>query len=339
MSDLYSNRWKVIRSLGEGGQAHTFLVEDTISAGSGQFVLKRLKNIDRLDRFEREIEAVRKLAHPNILPLIDQDLSGSRPYFVSPYAEHGSLAERPTAWKGNPEAALALLIDIAEGLAHAHSNGIVHRDIKPANILLSGAPKRPVIADFGICYVADGDRITLTDEAVGPRLFVAPELEDGRVDQVSARSDVYSLGKILYWLLNGGKLFARENHRDERWNLVSQFSDPSLEHINRMLDRMITLDPSNRYRDADEVMVAARHILGLFRKHARAIAPGLPQECAFCLQGHYREVRLSSPGAIRNFGFQAIGGAKWHALICDTCGNVQLFRLEDASAKGEFWGR
>ncbi len=101
------------------------------------------------------------------------------------------------------ERTLELLIDIANGLAHAHANGIVHRDIKPANLLLSGAPALPVIADFGICYVVDGDRMTLTDEAVGPRLFVAPELEDGRAEQVSARSDVYTLGKLLYWLLKG----------------------------------------------------------------------------------------------------------------------------------------
>ena len=100
--DIYGNRWKIIRSLDEGGQAHVFVVQDTQSEHGDEFVLKRLKNINRLDRFAREIEAIKKLDHPNILPLIDADLSSERPYFVSPLAEGGSLAKHPEAFKNNP---------------------------------------------------------------------------------------------------------------------------------------------------------------------------------------------------------------------------------------------
>lgn len=337
--DTYGNRWKIIRSLDEGGQAHVFLVEDIQSGNGEQFVLKRLKNVNRLDRFSREIEAIKKLNHPNILPLIDADLSPERPYFVSPFADGGSLAKYAEHYKNNPEKALDLVACIADGLAHAHDNRIVHRDIKPANIFLAGEDRHPVIGDFGICHVENGDRLTLIDEAVGSRLFVAPELEDGRADEVKASSDVYSLGKILYWLLAGGRVFAREQHRSDSWNLVARLSHSRFEHVNRLLDYMITPKLSERYRNGEAAAASIRHVSDLVRKEARAIAPGLPQVCDFCKQGNYKEINLGNNIAVHNFGLAPVGHAQWHALVCEVCGHLQLFRLENAKEKKPFWGR
>jgi serine/threonine protein kinase len=321
--------WKMERSLGEGGQAHTFVVRNPSTGDLA--VLKRLKNLERLNRFEQEIQAIQSLSHPRLLRLISFDLKSAKPYFLSPYYPEGSLDKHSTLFERRPAEALRFLADVCDGLASAHSKGIVHRDIKPANILLAD-DLSPIVADFGICFVVDGERVTLTDEAVGPRLFLAPELEDGRTDLVSPRSDVYSLGKLLYWLVYPGRVFAREQHRADQWNLVNRHSVNHYEMINRLLDQMIAADPNARMANAAIVRDAARHVAGLIDKGARAMSPDLQQECAFCGQGVYRGVPMNSVTNVRNFGLEAVGAAKWRALVCDTCGHVQLFRIENIKA-------
>jgi len=91
MGDVLGGRWEIVRALGEGGQAHTFLVQDSNSDSKTHFVLKRLKNPNRLDRFAIEVEAVRTLDHPNILHLIDFDLENEPYFLVTEYCEAGSL--------------------------------------------------------------------------------------------------------------------------------------------------------------------------------------------------------------------------------------------------------
>ena len=102
---------------------------------------------------------------------------------------------------------------------------------------------------------------------------------------------------------------------------------------------MITSDLGVRYRNGELVAVSIRYVLELFRKGARAIGPGLPMDCDFCKQGVYKEVNLSNNAQVHNFGLVPVGGAQWHALICNLCGHLQIFRLENAEAKKSFWGR
>lgn len=112
---------------------------------------------------------------------------------------------------------------ICAGVEHLHKAGIVHRDLKPENILMfSGTPK---ISDFGICLVANENRLTSTSEAVGPRFYMAPELEDGKNLDVSPSADVYSLGKILYFIFSKGKIFSREKYNQPKFNWVRLFCD------------------------------------------------------------------------------------------------------------------
>ena len=219
---VYGDKWKRVRPLDEGGQAHTYLVTDQNTDAGTQYVLKRLKNLDRVDRFRNEIETVARLDHPNVLKLMDYDLNGSPPYLVSEYCAGGSLDKANPYWNESfPSAALDLFIEICEGVAYCHDNGVIHRDLKPANVFLRTTEGPAVVGDFGLCQLhSGGERVTLIDEAVGPRHYRAPELEDARVDQASPRSDSYSLGKILYWLLSGGRIFSREKHREREWDLV-----------------------------------------------------------------------------------------------------------------------
>jgi len=190
MGDLYGDKWEIVRSLGEGAQAHTFIARDTTDSEGSPFVLKRLKNLDRLARFKQEVEAVKGLAHPNVVRLVDFDLDAPRPFIVTEYCAGGNLEEADPFWITSAENAFRLFDEICQGVVAAHNAGIIHRDLKPANIFLRSRLGPAVVGDFGICYVLDdGTRLTITDEAVGARLFIAPELEDGRAQLVSEKSD------------------------------------------------------------------------------------------------------------------------------------------------------
>jgi serine/threonine protein kinase len=331
-------RWDVVRSLSAGGQAETFVVRDRETGDDG-YVLKRLRNPQRQPRFKVEVETLRALDHPNVVRLVDAKLAGATAYLVMEYCAGGSLDAHEGRWRDDPVAALDLVAQVCDGVGAAHAKGVTHRDIKPPNVLLRSQNGPPVVADFGIAFVVDGERQTLTDEAVGARRYTAPELEDGRVDLVGPRSDVYSLGKLLYWLL-AGRVFDREKHRERAWDLARRegHGAPELEHVNRVLDRMIAHNPRDRYEDASAAGRAVREAANLLRRGARALAPDLPQGCAFWRLGEYKTIPLRDAFDIGNFGLRPISGNEWKALVCGHCGNVQLFRIDLMTTRA-WWGK
>lgn len=342
MAQIYGARWEIDSPLCEGGQSHTYLVKDRKGADETRYVLKRLKNIERIDRFKREIEAIRNLAHENILKLIDFDLDAKKPFLVSEYCAGGSLPLAEAIWKESTEKALKIFIDVCNGVLHAHNNNIIHRDIKPENIFLRSQNGPAVVGDFGICYLdTEGNRLTLSEEAVGPRLFMAPELEDGRVDEISNFSDTYSLGKLLYWLLSGGKCFSREKHRDQKFDLKGykplspgRWENIFMEHANRLLDSMIIADPHMRI-SVDQVLEGTIKVFNLIGKEYNPISKDIKQPCKYCGYGYY-QLRAVTSTDVRNFGFNTVGGSKWRIYTCEMCGHVQTFRLDHAKMK-EWW--
>lgn len=320
--------WTIDRSLGEGGQAHAFLAHrkgDETEVG----VLKRLKNVKRIERFKREVDALRKLDHPGVVRLLDENLEGSPPFFlVMEYCEGGSLEDhRPSG----PEA-LSLFEDLLLAVEAAHASGIVHRDLKPANILVRGDGS-VAVGDWGICYAEDGARCTLTQEAVGPRLYMAPELEDGRADIVGTTTDLYSLGKVLYWLLSGGRMFAREKHRAAEWNLAT-LRGAALEPFNRILDRAITADPASRFRDIGEFLRAWRETRRIFEGRFAVVGHGAKNQCRFCGLGTYVEL-ADDARVVRDFGITT-AGPPWVFLQCDHCGHFEIFRLQDPKVQARW---
>jgi tetratricopeptide (TPR) repeat protein len=155
-------------------------------------------------RFLREIKIVAKLTHPHIVPLYDSGLVDGYLYYVMPYIEGESLRERIEREKQLPlDEALEIARDVADALGRAHEIGIVHRDVKPENILVSGG--HALVADFGIARavtVATGSKLTRSGMVVGTPSYISPEQGAGS-REVDGRSDVYSLGCVLYEMLGG----------------------------------------------------------------------------------------------------------------------------------------
>jgi hypothetical protein len=170
-----------------------------------------------------------------------------------PLAE-SSLERMAKALKGNGEQVLRIGVRIADALSAAHDKGVIHRDVKPANVLIFGDEQEPKLADFGICYLLEADRITRTEaHTVGTDDFVAPELEGGgRSEDVSVTADVYSLGKTLYAAVSGGRVVPRERLDDPRFDLVQTLGDERLDHLTGVFRRMIAEQPSARYQTMSE---------------------------------------------------------------------------------------
>lgn len=327
-------KWRILKSLSEGGQAHTFLACEIGDSTRRLHVLKRLKNVARIGRFANEVEAGLKLDHPNVAKVLDYRIDAEPAYLVTEYYPGGELTAAALEKNGLLER-LQVFLGICSGVGHAHDHGITHRDLKPSNILLKkdGAP---VVSDFGICFLSDeGERVTVTEEVVGPLHYVAPELEDGRVDVVGPQSDVYSLGKLLYWILTG-HIFSREKHREEKFNLTRNYTDVGYYFVNQLLDKMIVSDPTQRLRDAGAVEQEVGAMMERIEKGKHVIDRDAPQPCNYCGVGSYQIVADFDPDgghrlgfdetSVQNFGLNLVGSPVFLIMACDHCGNCQLFR-------------
>jgi serine/threonine protein kinase len=343
MAKTFGERWQVEKPLSEGGQGHTFLVRDLKGDPAQKFVLKRLKNLNRLGRFKQEVAAMLKLDHRDILKVVDHSFAGTEPFLVSEFCDGGTLESSVERRLPRLDDAFRWFIYIADAVNHAHSQGVIHRDLKPANIFLRSPTFIPLVGDFGLCYLEETakERHTEVSEAVGPRFFMAPELEDGRAEVIAPSADIYSLGKMLYWLLTG-RVFSREKFRDDRWNLgnkVPHQFEPGfnlqMEHINRLLDQMVVEDPKKR-APLSEVIPSAHRIRGLISRAINPVTGKSPMNCTFCGWGQYRVIHSGTE--IYNFGLQQVGSPDWRILACSECGHIQMFRL-DYAKRDNWWAR
>lgn len=337
MAGQYGDRWRVDRTLSQGGQGQVFLVRDLKGEFAGPCVLKRLLNTERIGRLKREILVATELDHPGIVRRLDHDLDGPRPYLVLEYCEGGTLSELP--FPGNdPLPELRLFHKILQAMEHAHGRGVVHRDLKPDNIFLRADRRTPVVGDFGLCFfdLDDGTRLTRTDEAVGSRLYMAPELADGGAGFVSSSVDVYALGKILYWLFRR-RVFDREKHRLAGWTLAGPTTDlpeyriPERELIMTLLDRSIAEDPDRRFSDAKQFRAQVERLIWRIERHAQPVSLDVEQICNFCGLGSYQPFSdAEEPGRadIERFGLRHRDDARFLVLWCNHCGHTQLFRRD-----------
>jgi serine/threonine protein kinase len=258
----FTGRYEVEREIGKGGNARIFLARDP----TGRVVALKILHPELLvsvaaDRFLREIKLASRLDHPNIARLLDSGERDWLVYYVMSYAEGPTLRERldSSAQLPIPDT-LRLAADLLEALDHAHGHGIIHRDVKPANVVLS--VQGAVLLDFGIAraVVASGtDQLTRSGIAVGTSTYMSPE-QITAVPDIDHRSDLYSLGCMLFECLAGQAPFS---HRNEAVVLQLHLSQPAPDvrtlrsdtptELATSIARALAKAPSDRWRSAAEM--------------------------------------------------------------------------------------
>ncbi len=218
-------------------------------------------------RFAREAQAAATVVHPSVVPIHAVDAQHDPPYLVMAYVPGGSLQQRLD--RQGPLSVLESLriaLQVCEGLAAAHSQGIVHRDIKPANILLEAGTDRVLLSDFGLARALDDATLTASGFVAGTPPYMSPE--QARGDQIDQRSDLFSVGSLLFAMLTGRPPFPGNSALSVLQN-VCQKPTPSAKHFVETLpswvDRLISLchakHPKDRIADANQLAEMMRQCL------------------------------------------------------------------------------
>ncbi len=266
-----ADRYAIDREIGSGGMATVYLAQDLKHDRRVAVKVLRPEVGHQLgvDRFLREIRIAATLSHPNILPLFDSGEADGFLYYVMPYVEGKTLAERIQVEGGLPvEEAVAILREIGDALARAHGEGVVHRDIKPQNILFEFGHVR--VADFGLARaldVAGGERLTRTGVAVGTPHYMSPEqVAGGSAEDV--RSDVYSLGCVAYELLVGAPPYTGSTAQAVAAGHLSKPVPPVRDRrpevppgVEAAVRRALAKDPGDRFQTVTEMTDALTYAL------------------------------------------------------------------------------
>ncbi len=256
--------YTIKRTIGQGGMATAHLaIQHSLQR---EVVLKTMNTRDQesadfLERFLNEGRIVASLRHPNIITIYDIGQAGRYVYIAMEYVEGGDLKHRIQESIA-PKTAISIIVDIAQALEYAHGHGIIHRDVKPANILFRG-DGTPLLSDFGIAKQVSADaELTSTGTILGSPFYMSPEQSEGFV--VDGRTDIYSLGVILYEMLTGERPYTGDTAIKV---IMHHIQSPlpklpkTLSEYQPLLDRMMAKDRRKRLRNAGQLVTEARRLL------------------------------------------------------------------------------
>lgn len=256
-----NNRYEIVKSIGEGGMANVYLANDKILDRKVAVKVLRgdLSSDDRfIRRFQREALSVSNLSHPNIVEVYDVGEEDGQYYIVMEYIEGKTLKQ---LLKKRESLTLPEVIDImtqlTDGISHAHESYIIHRDIKPQNIMIED-DGRIKITDFGIAMALNATQLTQTNSVMGSVHYLPPEQASGKAATV--KSDIYSLGILMYELLTGTVPFKGDNaveialkHMKDKIPSIRK-QDPSIpQSVENILLKAAAKNPRNRYDTAKEM--------------------------------------------------------------------------------------
>ena len=259
---VLSGRYRLEAKLGSGGMSTVYLAsDDTLDRPVAVKVMHRemSEQEDQLQRFRQEARAVAKLTHPNVVAVIDAGEDGGHPYIVFEYVKGETLKQRiGRVGALDTQEAIAYAIEVARGLSVAHARKMVHRDIKPQNVLID-EEGRAKLTDFGISRQLEQDGVTATGRVLGTTDYVAPEQAMGK--DIDTRSDIYSLGVVLYEMLIGQVPF----HADSQVGVAMKHVNEELPDVQRrrpeasaavalVVERATAKDPAERYQTVAEMI-------------------------------------------------------------------------------------
>ncbi len=255
-----ADRYKIESHLGQGGMATVYLAHDVKHDRKVALKVLRpeLAAVIGAERFLQEIKVTANLQHPNILALYDSGEADTFLYYVMPYIEGESLRDKLEREKQLAiEDAIEITRGVAAALDYAHRQGVIHRDIKPENILLHDG--RPVVADFGIALAvsaAAGGRMTETGLSLGTPHYMSPEQATAEKD-ITNRSDVYSLGCVLYEMLAGDPPYTGSTAQaivakviTEKAAPVTAIRDTVPPHVAAVVQKALSKLPADRFSTA-----------------------------------------------------------------------------------------
>ena len=257
-------RYAVLEEIGSGAMGAVFKAHDpmmdrvvavkTIHASA---LIGPLADQYR-ERFTREARAAGRLAHPGIVTVFDAGVEGDTPYLVMEFVPGRTLEAVLSTGEHYPiDKVCEIGLQVAEALGYAHANGVIHRDIKPANIQLTGTPERAKIMDFGVAKLTQA-QVTSTGTLLGTPAFMAPEQFTGM--PLDGRSDLFSLGVILYWMATGDKPFTGDTITAVSYKIVHTEPIPPRQlnpavpaPLEALILKCLAKDPAARHQSGDEL--------------------------------------------------------------------------------------
>lgn len=252
-------RFRLEQELGRGGMAVVYRAVDLADqqAVAIKLLLPDVATHLGISRFLREVELAGSLRHPNILAIRATGEADGLPYYVMSLVEGRSLRERMNPGLDSVAEAVEIAMQVSDALAHAHAQGVIHRDIKPENLLLEGA--RVMVTDFGVgkaLNLSGGSSLTDTGFIVGTPAYMSPEQAAGDPD-LDGRSDLYSLGLVLYETIGGRVPFTGKTPQQviasrftENPPALSQLRDGVPPSLVALVARLMAVAPADRVQDA-----------------------------------------------------------------------------------------
>ncbi len=291
---LGGGKYRLDRRVGEGGMGAVY--EATNVDTTRRVAIKILRpdlasRPDVLRRFAQEARAACRIEHPNIVGVFDLVQEGATVFIVEEFLEGDDLKQRIIA-QGPMDApeALRALLPVMEALAYAHGRGVVHRDIKPDNIFLSRSPRGlvPKVIDFGIARVVDDEGESLQGtslgEVMGTAYYMSPEQARGDTELIDGRTDVWSLGAVLYYAVSGHRPFEATNRHQLMHRIATDPPTPLGDRARGLAPEFVSLvhralarDLSSRFATMDAFLTASREVLAAITGRAGEVSMAAPE--------------------------------------------------------------